>query len=270
MIEEKEYEITLVTKEPFRVGGVENPLSGVDNPVAKVGDRIAVPGTTLKGAYRCAIERYLIDNFFDQNKKIWLNESFRPCIPSTKLTPDENELVKNKFYNFYNLKEDKWDTKGDGCHYPCTKKCNEARNNSKKHYICPACYFLGANGLDGFVRVPFLYAEERINELYSANIDRSTQTVKQGTNRPYQLVPDGTIFKGVMTVLVKDTIRGREIGKARRLADDTHGDIWLENEPRAQEEIIEEFILDRVKSINLIGGYKSKGFGKVEIDIEEI
>lgn len=48
MIEEKEYEITLVTKEPFRVGGVGNPLSGVDNPVAKVGDRIAVPGTTLK------------------------------------------------------------------------------------------------------------------------------------------------------------------------------------------------------------------------------
>jgi CRISPR/Cas system CSM-associated protein Csm3 (group 7 of RAMP superfamily) len=267
MIKEKEYEITLVTKEPFRVGGVENPLSGTDNPVAKVGDRIAVPGSTLKGAYREAIERYLIDNFFDQNKKVWLNESFRPCIPSTKLTPDEKELVENKFYKFYNLK---WDNKGDGCHYPCTNKCNVDRKSSKEHYICPACYFLGANGLDGFVRVPFLYAEERINELYSANIDRSTQTVKQGTNRPYQLIPDGTTFKGTMTVLLEDTIRGKEIGKARNLADNTLGDLWLKNEPRQQEEIIEEFILDRIRSITLIGGYKSKGFGKVGIKIREL
>ncbi|MFA4956583.1 MAG: hypothetical protein WC556_06370 [Candidatus Methanoperedens sp.] len=266
MIEQKEYEIELTTLEPIRIGGIANPLSGIDNPIALVGNEVVVPGSTLKGAYRCEIERYLIDTYLDRVAKKWSDKNLQPCIPSTKLSPDENQLVVNGLYRFYNLIPPKGgdigDIKGEGCHYPCHGKCNEL------HEICPVCYFLGANGLEGFVKVPFLYAKTAVNELYSANIDRAIQTVKQGTNRPYQLVPDGIKFTGTLTVILKDTIRDRELGKARNLKEYTGGDAWLAK-PRSRDDLIKEFIIDRFVNIKTIGGYKSKGFGKVDIKIKQ-
>ncbi len=264
MIEQKEFEIELTTLEPIRIGGIASPLSGIDNPIALVGDKPVVPGSTLKGAYRCEIERYLIDTYFDRASKKWTDKNLQPCIPSTKLSPDENQLVVNGLYRFYNLFQPTGgDIKGEGCHYPCDRKCKVL------HEICPVCYFLGANGLEGLVKVPFLYAKTAVNELYSANVDRAIQTVKQGTNRPYQLVPDGVKFTGTLTVILKDTVRDRELGKARNLKDDTGGDAWLAGKPRSRDDIIKEFIIDRFTSIRTIGGYKSKGFGKVDIKIKQ-
>ncbi len=261
MIEQKEFEIEMTTLEPIRIGGIASPLSGIDNPIALVGDKAVVPGSTLKGAYRWEIERYLIDTYFDRAAKKWKDKNLQPCIPSTKLSPDENQLVQNGLYRFYNQRGGEF--KGDGCHYPCVGKCRE-----QHHEICPVCYFLGANGLEGFVKVPFLYADTKVNELYSANIDRAIQTVKQGTNRPYQLVPDGTKFNGTLTVILKDSVRDREFGKARNLKDTTGGDAWLAGHPRLRDEIIKEFVIDRLESIKTIGGYKSKGFGKVNIKVK--
>ena len=265
MIEEKEFEIVLKTLEPIRVGGVASPLSGIDNPIALVGDNVVVPGSTLKGAYRWEMERYLIDTYFDRNTGKWTDANLQPCIPSTKLSPDENQLVENGCYRFYYKSQQRsGEFKGDGCHYPCARKCRD------EHEICPVCYFLGANGLEGFVKVPFLYAKASVDELYSANIDRAIQTVKQGTNRPYQLVPNGTSFKGTLTVLIKDTVRDKELGKARPLKDATRGDAWLADNPRSKEELLKEFLTERLENIKTIGGYKSKGFGKVEIKVEEL
>ncbi len=266
MIEQKEFKIEMTTLEPIRIGGIASPLSGIDNPIAKVGDKVVVPGSTLKGAYRWEIERYLIDTYFDKATKNWKDKNLQPCIPSTKLQPDENQLVKNGLYRFYNQSQQQrgGEFKGEGCHYSCGK-CREQR-----HEICPVCYFLGANGLEGFVKVPFLYADTKVNELYSANIDRAVQTVKPGTNRPYQLVPDGTKFIGTLTVILKDTVRDRELGKARNLKDYTGGDAWLLGHARSRDDIIKEFIIDRLVSIKTIGGYKSKGFGMVDIKIKQL
>ena len=266
MIKEKEFEIVLKTLEPIRIGGVNDPLSGIDNPIALVGNKVVVPGSTLKGAYRWEMEQYLIDTYFNRETGKWRDANRQPCIPSTKLSPDENQLVKNGLYRFYNKFQQRDETvKGNGCHYPCVRKCGE-----KQHEICPVCYFLGANGLEGFIKVPFLYAEAAVDELYSANIDRVTQTVKQGTNRPYQLVPDGTIFKGTLTVIIRDTVRDKELGKARTLKDKTGGDAWLAGNPPSKEKLLKEFVTDRLENIKTIGGYKSKGFGKVEIKIKEL
>lgn len=266
MIEQREFEIVLTTLEPIRIGGIGSPLSGIDNPIAIVGKKAVVPGSTLKGAYRFEIERHLIDTYLDKNTKKWRDINLQPCIPSTKLSLDENQLAQNGLYRFYyNKFQNKGgEFKGNGCHYACDRNCE------KKHEICPVCYFLGANGLEGFVKVPFLFADTPIDELYSANIDRATQTVKQGTNRPYQLVPDGIKFKGKMTVTLKDTIRDRELGKERKLSDNTGGDAWLKGTMRTQEAIIKEFVVDRLENIKTIGGYKSKGFGKVEIKVKQI
>lgn len=53
------YEIELVTKAPFRIGGVK-PVPGttdVDSPIVKLGNKVVVQGTSLKGALRAELER---------------------------------------------------------------------------------------------------------------------------------------------------------------------------------------------------------------------
>ncbi len=267
MIEEKKYEVVLTTKDEFRIGGKQDPFSGIENPVAVVGNKVVIPGPSLKGAYRAELERYLIDTYFDKKNNKWEDENMQPCIPATKLSMDEDQLVKRMLYRYYNKWQDRDMIKGEGCHYPCdtTRRCRKGT-----HAICPVCYLLGANGLNGFVRVPFLSSDAKADELYSASIDRAIGTVKQGTNRPYQIIPADTIFTGEMVVICRNDILNWTLGKARPVKDNTKGDLWLEKKPLDPEKVINEFILNRIKSINVLGGFKSKGCGAVKIGINEI
>lgn len=258
MIVEKKYEVTLVTQEPFRIGGTKDPLSGADNPVAIIGSKIAVPGSSLKGAYRTELERFLIDKYYDKANKKWAQgkESLMPCIPSTKLSKDEESLVKNKVY------------RDVACHYPCDTRRDKC--GDRRHSICPVCYLFGAQGLNGFIRIPFLFSEASAGELYSARIDRTVGTVVQGTNRPYSLVPVETIFKGMLTVLIKDDILGWELGKPRPLSDNSDKDVWLPSKEWIQDNILSDMIIQGLQNIQILGGYKSKGCGKVEIRVKEV
>ncbi|MFQ5963848.1 MAG: RAMP superfamily CRISPR-associated protein [Candidatus Scalinduaceae bacterium] len=258
MLKEKTFEITITAKEPLRIGGKEDPLSGADNPVTHVGGKLVIPGSSLKGALRTEIERFFIDSYYSNGKWKEGFEYFKPCIPSDKLSADEERLVEAGKYR----------DQGGNCRYPCNdKKCG----NNKSHSICPVCYLLGSMGLNGFVKVPFLYAETSINELYSSRIDRATKTISRGSNRPYELVPDGSVFNGTLTVLLEDTILNWKLGESRNLGEArTLGDKWLEDNKgkvnnKKQEEFISMYILERLKSINVLGGYKSKGFGLVQI-----
>jgi len=251
MITEKRFKVVLTTLEPFRIGGKEDPLSGQDNPVAKVGENIVIPGTSLKGALRAEIEKYLIEKYKGK-------EEFKPCIPSTQISEDEKNLVDDGKYKDLFVGE-----KYKGCHYPCTDKdCKKTT-----HSICPVCYFCGAQGLPGFLRIPFLYANISVNELYSATIDRFSKVVKKGTNRPYQLISDNTEFTGYLSVLIKDDILNWEFGKPRPLKENTLGDKWLESMSSSPNELLAEFVINRLNSIEILGGYKSKGFGKVKIKV---
>ena len=255
MLKEKSFKVQLKTKEPLRIGGKKDPLSGADNPVTRVGGRLVVPGTSLKGVLRNAMEQYLIDTYYENGK--WKSgcEHLKPCIPGAELSEDEKRLVS----------ADKYRDQNGTCRYPCTDK-NCGRDIS--HSICPACYLFGSMGLNGFLKVPFLFAETSPAELYSSRMDRGTKTIAQGTNRPYELVPDGTIFEGTLTVLLEDTVLGWKIGESRKLGEArTLGDKWLEIDKKTQDEFIKTFIADRLKSIKVLGGYKSKGFGAVEISV---
>ena len=258
MIEEKKYRIKLETLEPFRIGGTEDPLSGNDNPVAIVGNKIAIPGPSLKGAYRVNLEKFLIDKYYDKENGKWPEnkKEMQPCIPSPEknLSEDEKNLIAKDLY------------KKENCHYPCVKrKCGD-----RPHQICPVCYLLGAMGLNGFVRIPFLFSEISASSLYSTRLDRVKETVIKGTNRPYQIIPTNTIFTGVLSVVIKDDILNWELGKSRHLKEMTKGDAWLPNEEWTQEKIIDDLILNRIQSIHIFGGFKSKGCGKVKITVEKI
>ena len=143
------------------------------------------------------------------------------------------------------------------------------------HYICPVCYLLGAQGLVGFVTVPFLYADTTPYELPALRIDRVTGTVATGaygTYRTYQVVPEGTEFRGVLRILVEDPIKGWKLGEPRPLKGPTLGDLWLKENPewRNPERIINELVIERLKSIRRLGGFKSQGAGYVKIEVKKL
>lgn len=250
MTTERRFEITLETLEPFRIGGKGDPLTAAENPVAIVGSQAVIPGSSLKGALRSQIEQYLVQQYYDQRGRRWEPDkaAAQPCMAGTSLSADEQRLVREGKY------------RGDACVYPARRDRNTA--------LCPACYVLGAQGLTGFVRVPFLTSTVSPDELYSARIDRATDVVAHSTNRPYQLIPQGTTFKGTLHLLTENDILGWSLGKPRPLTDGNGGDRWLRDDPSwTRERILKELLIDRLQAINILGGYKSKGFGRVKITV---
>lgn len=254
MLKWASFQITLITKEPFRIGGPDDPLSGEHSRVARVGPNLVVPGPSIKGKLRDAIEEWLIDTYLNNGK--WTEDELRPCIPSSErgLSDDEKKLIKTGKYR-----------EGGSCHYPCKdNKC------SPYHSICPVCYLLGANGIEGFVRVPFLVTELSSNRLYSARIDRSLKTVAGEANRPYELVPNETTFNGNLEVLLEDTRLNWKFGSPRDLAK-SKGDMWLKKDTKPTiDQLFNDYLINRLENIKFMGGYKSKGFGRVKITVKKL
>ena len=251
MKQEKVFDVTVTTKVPLRIGGPDDPLAAAKNVVSRVGDRLVIPGSTLKGAYRAELEAFLIDRCYDADAGKWAagEEAKQPCIPADRPSPDESRLIKSGRY------------KQDPCAY------TERKSSAS---ICPCCYLLGAMGIQGFVRVPFLYADAMSDQLYSASLDRATGTVRRGTNFPYELVPEGVTFGGKLSVTVRNTVLGWELGKPREYASNQTQDTWLRDKQMAADQLIQEWIVNRLVGIALIGGYKSKGFGEVSVKVEEV
>lgn len=272
MISEKRYKIELETVEPLRIGGAVSPLTGIHSPVAKVGEKVVIPGSSLKGALRAEIEQFLIEAYHGKASLDWPKDklAFQPCVPAPKPTTDEQALIDVGKY------------RAEACHYPCKfaeyfeRGGRRFRGDCTKdgkpnpHLICPACYFLGAMGLSGFVRIPFLYAEISPEELYSLRIDRAKNTGVEGSNWPYQLIPTGVKFSGDLVIISEDPVTGWKIGQPRPLSDKTLGDKWLEQESLNREELVNTYIVERLKNIKILGGYKSKGFGEVKIEVSPL
>ncbi|MGH9453154.1 MAG: RAMP superfamily CRISPR-associated protein [Terriglobia bacterium] len=255
-LRELRHKVSLKTLEPLHIGAPQPPGSGKENNITIVGNRLVIPGPSLKGALRAEIERYLIEQFWKDGKWDQAKVAWKPCIPADRPSPDERRLIAQNKYR-----------EGGNCHYPCPKDTK----HGGKHSLCPACYLLGAMGLSGFVSVPFLHGEgdsglaQASGELYSAARDRAVNTVRSGANRSYFLVPSGVAFSGLLTVLIEDRVTGYLLGRARTFNGETTGDAWLEGRHFEPEGLIQEFVLDRLAAIKNIGGYKSKGFGRIEI-----
>ena len=72
---------------------------------------------------------------------------------------------------------------------------------------------LGAQGLVGFVTIPFLYTNTVYGELPANRIDRAAKVVAAGNQRFYQLIPNGTKFEGILKILIEDPLRDWKFGK---------------------------------------------------------
>ena len=257
-MEQKRYRIVLETLEPFRIGALENPLSDVHNPVTRVGGKVVVQGSSLKGALRAQVERYLIETY----GKV---AGMKPCIPSpySGLSEAEQQLIRDNIFK-----------RGGACKYqePERRRGNQpAPQPREEDYICPACYLFGAQGITGFVRVPYLFSAAVPEDLYAVRIDRASGTVAERTNRDYQIIAPEVQFTGELEVLLHDPVRGWALGKPRKLPQAaTRGDMWLANEGWTADKILEELIVKRLQAIDVMGGFKSKGAGKVKITATEI
>ncbi len=255
MILETTIAVTVEALAPLHIGGRGNPLTGMENAVAKVGDRLVIPGPTLKGALRHQMESYLIDMYYDRKAGRWPQEqiALQPCMAGAgDVSREEAALIAAGRYR-------RTDDRGQrsGCVY------------GGETGICPVCYLLGAQGLTGFVRVPFLEADRLPDELYSGRVNRATGTIAHATNRPYELVAAGTTFRGSLLVLQNDDVRGWVFGQPRRLAGNATPDRWLEGGQWSAERIMEEMLEKRLQAITCVGGYRSKGFGRIKLTISK-
>jgi len=251
------YAVKVRTLSPFRVGGVADPLSQADLPIAIVGGRPCIPGSTLKGALRAEIERWLFANAYDARRNRWKDDEWKPCIPVPPTSQEEKRLIEAGRY------------RDRSCSYGRTDRGRHGDGREgRAKTICPVCYLLGAQGLVGFVNVPFLFAEPGYQNLYSSSIDRASGTVKTGTNRPYQLVPQDTVFAGDLEVILEDDFLGWKLGSPRPLKENPDADAWLKGEPWEPEKLA-RFVVERIEAIEHLGGYRSKGCGRVGITVEE-
>lgn len=239
----RSFRVTATLTTPSHIGGVVDPLSARDNPIAKVGGNVCIPGPSLKGALREQLDRYLLALF--RKNGDWVDDQLKPCIPSTQQTISSDERTLDGAYRLSGCQY------RVGCHKP----------------ICPCCYVLGALGLVGFVSVPFLVSDAGDAELYSSRLDRATRIAATGTNRPYQLVPHEAAFTGVLQVTMEDRLRGWTFGRPRPVANGAL-DKWLQPLEEMEPEVfLKAFVLDRLRQIDRIGGYASKGFGRVRIEV---
>lgn len=241
----KTIHIKLVTASPFRVGGARDPLHEIDNPIVMIGNKIVIPGSTIKGALRSQLEEY-----FSTTLKI------PPCLPTERPSEAEESLIRNGKYR---------------------RSCKPFYSSEalRDFDVCPVCYFLGAQGLVGFVRVSFfeLESNSRPEKIINIGIDRYKKTAREGALFESELIPQNAIFRGKVEVVEKDETIGWEFGKPRKINGKVI-DKWLEefSKGKKEEEVKKELfdiLKTSLKNIRLLGGYKSKGFGEVKIEIIE-
>jgi CRISPR/Cas system CMR subunit Cmr4 (Cas7 group RAMP superfamily) len=269
-MEPRKYQVKLTATTPTHIGGEKQRTVGIDLPVIKIKEHIVIPGSSLKGAFRAELERYLIEKYAGV-------DGMKPCIPAAKGSLSEMEKQLIRAGNFI----------GEGCAYIDKKKSEDTAKTIErfrdgdfaKNYICPACYLLGAQGIVGFVRVPYLFADEDAQKVTNLRWDRGKGTGAEGNNFSSEITPQETVFTGVLQVLIQESVRKWDLGKPRKFPkievnkkdiDVTRGDVWLADGKWNADKILQELIIERLQAIKLLGGFKSKGAGGVKITVTEV
>jgi hypothetical protein len=181
-------------------------------------------------------------------------ELLKPCIPSPRLTKAEEELISTGKY----------------------KKHCEIKVDDRQISVCPVCYFMGTTGLMGFLRFNNFYPEGEGGVIDQTNIriDRKTGTAAHGAKVEGEQVKPGTVFKGSISIVISEPIlemQGIQFGDARKIGDMVI-DKWLENwretdKRNRAKTLIEEVLLPAIQNIKVLGGQKSRGAGKVNVQV---
>ncbi len=251
----------------LHIGAAPSPLTEKKGAVFKV-DRIPViPATSVKGALRYQLELLFIEKSNEFAKLLNLSngekDMLKPCIPSSKPSDAEKELINAKQY-----RQKHCELKADN---------NGIKIEEENIGICPVCYFMGATGLMGFLRFNNFYplGESDVIDQTNIRIDRKTGTAAYGAKVEGEQVKPGTVFKGNIDIIISDPIlqmQGIQFGDARKIGNKVV-DKWLEKWSETDKDkkisiLIEKVLLPAIRNIKELGGQKSKGAGKVIVKVD--
>jgi len=269
-----------VAEESFlHIGAAPSPLTEKKGAVFKVDRTPVIPATSFKGALRHQLELLFIEKIdkFAQLFNIPGNRKdlLKPCIPSSRPTKAEEELINSGKYRKKAKLGNKYIA---GCQISIdNEKVLVPKVNEQEVGICPVCYFMGASGFMGFLRFSNFYPESEggIIDQTNIRIDRKTGTAAYGAKVEGEQVKPGTVFKGNISIVITEPIleiQGIQFGGARKIGDKVI-DKWLEdweetNKDERAKILIEKIIIPAVKNIKILGGQKSRGAGKVSVDVE--
>ena len=243
----------------LHIGASPSPLTEKKGAIFKVDKKPVIPASSFKGALRNKLEELFInqlDNFM-RDLNIGDADLIKPCIPSTKPTKSEKELLsQGKYRKDY-----------------CSIQVDGENIKLGKYGICPVCYFMGCTGIMGLLRIPNFFPEGRAEYIDQTRIrvDRKMNTVATGDKVDGEQVVPGTIFKGKLEIVLKDPNLCLDFGKSRKVGNieiDKWLISWLEKEhEKRQEYIINNIIVPALENIRFLGGWKSLGAGKVNVNI---
>jgi len=250
----------------LHIGSSPSPLTEKKAAVFKVDRTPVIPASSFKGALRNQMELLIIQNL--SNLKTLFNvddeNNLKPCIPAPRPTKSEQELL-NLVYRGSMV-----DKKYTG---HCEIQVDEDEIKIPNHGICPVCYFMGATGIMGFLRFSNFYPHEGdwLVDQTNIRIDRKTGTAAPKAKVDGEQIKPGTIFHGTIEIINK-TPQGFEFGSPRKIGDKVI-DLWLEKwqEPdieKRKKGLIETFLVPAIQNIKFLGGQKSKGAGKVKVEIK--
>jgi len=245
----------------LHIGGSPSPLTEKKAPVFSVDGKPAIPASSFKGAFRYQVEQLLIANKDDFKSKLGItdDELIKPCIPAPRPSKAEQELLNLGYRKHCEIKIEE-------------DKVEIPKENNTPLGLCPVCYLFGATGLMGFLLIPNFWpevGEYRINQT-NIRIDRGSGTTAKGAKVDGEQVKPGTIFKGTLEIVAQQGTF--QFGKAREIGG-TKVDLWLDgiaskSIEEAQLLLINEILIPTLNNITVLGGQKSKGAGKVNIEIE--
>jgi len=251
----------------IHIGASPSPLTEKKAAVFKVDRTPVIPASSFKGALRNQIKLLLIRNLSELKTQFNLDDEnkLKPCIPAPRPTKSEQELLNLGYRGSI-----------EGKKY--TGHCEIQVDEDKivipdSLGICPVCYFMGATGIMGFLRFSNFYPDRGnwLVDQTNIRIDRKTGTAAHKAKVDGEQVKPGTIFHGTIEIISKIP-QGFEFGNPRKIGD-TVIDLWLEKWQESdinnkKKVLIETFLVPAIQNIKFLGGQKSKGAGKVKVEIE--
>jgi len=252
----------------LHIGGSPSPLTEKKASVFSVDGKPAIPASSFKGAFRYQVEQLLIAKKDELKSKLGIidDELIKPCIPSTSPTRAEKTLIGQ--YRRQLRPKRRKDILFEGCWI----EVEVEQIGIPQKGLCPVCYLFGATGLMGFLRIPNFWpevGEYRIDQT-NIRIDRESGTTAKGAKVDGEQVKSGTVFKATLEIIAQQ--RTFHFGGARVIGG-TKVDLWLDgiaSKPmEAQLLLINEILIPALNNITVLGGQKSKGAGKVMLEIDK-
>lgn len=242
----------------LHVGGTPSPLTEKKQPVFSVDGQPVIPASSFKGAFRQQVEALLIQKKGTLAASLGLNGSqvdlLKPSIPAPRPSKAEADLI------------------GKGYRPEHSEiKVEEDRVKVPQLGLCPPSYFFGATGLEGYLRITNFFplpGEWRIDQT-RIRIDRHSQTAAPGAIVTGEQVKPGSVFTGEL--LIFQQRQGTPFGRCRTIGS-VEIDLWLKqwtelNDTTRQLFLLNEVLIPALNNVQVLGGQKSLGGGKVTISL---